>query len=478
MPETASVICLSRGVTNIVDLAIEILNGAQNEFDFQLVPGSLGLPPPDLGEVYSWGLLGSILAQEKQKIGAKYLFGVLDQSIENNWFSRTLHDQCVCFITTKDWEYLSHLPLHTFVAYEIVENLSEMLVKEIDAHDETRGCITDMCAIKPHISFKIRTADICADCMDMLNEKLKPSVVQALVLMLEAVRREALGRGEPQDRRRGRPSLTEVVDREFPFPVAYCFRSMQAELTYSRKWLKALELYEVIIKYTTFVLLAALGAKKEAPGPASQITNLSRPSVGHWHAACFGLLKYHKASPTSCFVNRFLATLDKKAIQRAYAASERLVPLRNDTRGHGFVEEEARYQLLYEQNLAELQVLLEFVTPLATYPLIKVGEGLRRRHGISTFPAKILMGSHPLFPVQQHETGEQVDTDCLLHDKETGKYLSLYPWIVLDHCRKCYREVVFLYDKLDADSVVIREYPANHTQKRDELFEDVRTRIL
>lgn len=476
MPEIAFVMSLGREVTNVVDSAVGILNHAQSEFDFRLVPDPLELPPPDSRGVYSWATLGSVLSREKLRLGAKYVFGVLDGPIEHNWFSRTLPDQGVCFITTGDWEYLSHLPLNTFVAYEIVENLTEMLVAEIDAHQETRGCLYDMCAIKPHISFKIRTADICTDCTDMLKEKLPAAVVQALIQMLEAVRLEALGRGEPRQRGAGGQTLGEVVDREFPFPIAYCFRSLQGELTYSRKWLKALELYEVIIKYTTFVLLAASRTGGAGP-PGANTLDLTRPTLGQWHAACFGLLKSLKESPTPVFVSRFVAGLDRNTIRRARAASERLVPLRNNTRGHGFVEEEARYRDLYDENIAELQPLLEFVAPLSAYSLIKVGDGLRRRHGASTFPAKILMGSHPLFPVVTHETSEVVDTDCLLHDEETGKYLSLYPWVVLDHCQKCYREAVFLYDKLDSGSVVMREYPANHTQKRGELLEDVRVRI-
>ena len=248
MPESVSIICLSRGNIDIVGRAVGILNGAQSEFDFQVSPDLVELPPLELGQAYSWAMLESVLSREKQRLEAEYLFGVLDQPIENNWFSRTVPGQRLCFITTKDWEYLSNLSVNTFAAYEIVENLSEMLVEEIEAHEETRGCLYDMCAIKPHISFKIRTGDICADCLDTLNEKLPAPTVQSLIAMLEAVRREALGRGTPPQGRGESSSLAEVVDREFPFPIAYCFRSMQGELTYSRKWLKALELYEVIIK--------------------------------------------------------------------------------------------------------------------------------------------------------------------------------------------------------------------------------------
>jgi len=306
-----------------------------------------------------------------------------------------------------------------------------------------------------------------------LNEKLKPPVISAIIAMLEAARLVALGRDQDRAESPGGLSLAETVDREFPFPLAYCFRSMQAELTYSRKWLKALELYEVIIKYVSFVLLSALKQQKDQT-PVG-VTGLRRPSVGHWHAACFGLLSAAKDSSGEIFVRRYLEALDRKLIRRGRDASERLLPLRNDTKGHGFIEEEARYQALYEANLCYIQTLMEFVAPLASYTLIKVGEGLRRRRGVSLFPAKILMGSHPIFPVKLHETQEEVDTDCLLYDAESEKYLSLHPWLVIDVCGECHREVVFLYDKLEPDYVVLREYPTNHTQRRDDASELVRS---
>lgn len=468
MPETVSIICLSPEVRDVVDRAIRVLNGSQDRFRFQLVPGTRRLPPPDLADEYSWDLLTSVLAEVKQSLGAEYLLGMLDQAIENNWFSRTVHDQKICFITTKDWEYLSELPLVAYVGLELAENLVEMLLGDVRFHEETRGCLHDLCEVKPHISFKLRTADICAECMDLLSQRLEPDVLGSVVAMLEEVRRVALGRGA-RDSAIRRLSLPDVVDRDFPFPVAYCFRSMQSELSYSRKWLKLLELYEVMVKYASFVLLAALRASRgDAPaGIAEHLTGLKRPSSGHWHAACFALVQVAGEQASECFLARYLATLDRRAIRRAQQASADLVALRNDTRGHGLVEEEARYQVLYDGKLSAVQALLEFVAPLARYPLVKPTGPFQRRRGISRFSVKLMVGSHPLFPVQQHQTREEVDTDCLLHDPETGRYLSLYPWVMLDNCRECYREMVFLYDKVEHGTVVMREYPTNHRQQRD-----------
>jgi len=179
-----------------------------------------------------------------------------------------------------------------------------MLIGDIDAHIETRGCLFDMVGIKPHISFKLRTADICTECKLLLNEKLKPPVISAIIAMLEAVRLVALGRDQDRAESPGRLSLAETVDREFPFPLAYCFRSMQAELTYSRKWLKALELYEVIIKYVCFVLLSAF--KEQGNLSPADLQGLRRPSAGHWHAACFALLSAARDSSNTIFIRRYL----------------------------------------------------------------------------------------------------------------------------------------------------------------------------
>lgn len=40
------------------------------------------------------------------------------------------------------------------------------------------------------------------------------------------------------------------------------------------------------------------------------------------------------------------------------------------------------------------------------------------------------------------------------------------PWLLMDHCKECFRETVFLYDRLDEAGAVVREYPTNHVQVR------------
>ena len=483
MSETIAVVPLSPAVAATAERACILLNQSQEDYFFQVHSPIQAIPAPDMGRVYSWKLLEEVLVQEKRQRETVYLYGILDAPIQYNWFSNTVHEQRVCYITTKDWRYLSHLPTEAFLAYEIVENLAQMLHGSLLFHEETRGCINDMCAIKPHISFKIRTADICDDCRSAMASHLSPQLLNTFVAMLEEVRFFALGRQKrPQPEAVSEDkvgSLENRVDAAFPFPIAYCFRSMQVELLYSRKWQKLLNLNEVTLKYVTMALLAT--TQDSSPARAQERAeirlNLARPALGQWREACFRLIKDLIQEPDGKFFTRFSKTVSQKSLKAAQEAASRLNFNRNDDL-HGFTQEEAKYQQLYETHLGDIQRWMAFISPLATYELIMPTANVQRRRGVTAFTARILMGSHPVFSSRRFTTTGEADTDCLLHDPETGRFLSLYPWIRMDHCPECYREMVFLYDKCDERHIVMREYPTNHTKKYDgEPYEEVRRRL-
>src|SRR5262245_4627534 len=470
MAEVVTVVCL--GDTEhkpLIDRAAELLNRSQQRFVFQVLPNPVPLPETPGLYAYSWDALESLLTQVKTGKSAGPVLGVLTGPIENNWFSRTYHELGVAFITTHGWEYLCPLPVVAYVAYELVENLQEIHVGEFEAHEETRGCMADMCAHKPDIAFKIRTADICGDCTARYLRLRQAEDLEALVAMFEEGRRVALGRGPTTAASAGTASRAERVDREYPFPLAYCFRSMQVELSYTRKWLRLLELHEVAIRYLTLSLLAAVRLSEDQASAvtktlAETLPDLGRATLGKWHQAGFALIRLLRARGDAgqSFFARFLTGLTDKQAKAAADRSSVLVEARNNTKGHGNLEEEASYQRLFEEHQADLDALIEFMAPLASYPLLHVGDRLRRRAGVSRFPAKRLMGSHPIFPVEDTETREEVDTDCLLFDPRTGRYLSLYPFFLLDNCPECLRETVFVYDQMSGRGVRFREYPTNH----------------
>lgn len=475
MHEKIHIVLMSPNITNIVKSAINTLNESQKYFQFYLVKNQIKLPPKDLKDSYSWKLLTSLLKKEKEKLQAKYLFGILDQRIENNWFSSTIYENNIAFITTCDWEFISKIQVVPYIAYEIVENLLQMLIGKMVFHNDTRGCINDMCALKTDISFKIRTADICNECLDIVNQKLKTEEIKVIVKMLENIRLLALNR-KPIVVKEGNETIDEIIDKKFPFPVSYCFRSMQNEINYSRKWLKLLELFEIILKYQFYVLLSDLKQNNVDIKNLKEINNLKRPSLGHIHSLFFKLLTFVKKPNSGYFTQEWIKTFNDKQVRNVCKVSSHMIELRNNTlRGHGFVESDDRYQELFHENIKNIIVLINFMFPLAiNYLLINIENGLKHRRGIFEFKASVMQGSNPLFRIMDFKTKEIIENGCYVFNKSTNKFLCIRPWLVVANCPECKRDMVFFYDRIDNEKIVMRDYPTNHNQKYNEkLYKEI-----
>jgi len=139
------------------------------------------------------------------------------QTNHRNWFSaldRSMPGNG--FIHTADWQlYLDASPVFP-VAYEVI---SLVLQRHIYAdyenmrylvHKTPRGCVNDFCQEKREIILKMRTADICQGCMEMVQKHLPlPAIDHALSLM-ESMRQKML---YAQNFRQNSPPSRMVIDR-------------------------------------------------------------------------------------------------------------------------------------------------------------------------------------------------------------------------------------------------------------------------
>lgn len=143
---------------------------------------------------------------------------VTGRGLSDNWFSHTYSGRGL--ITVHDWRInflndRSQLPvgapdasLLTSMTLSILLILSEL--DDLDVlHDETVGCLFDLCENKPDRAIKLRSAYICSPCLTALSEGGLSSIhIDAARAALEQARCLVLGR-EPQS---FRPAVTPEDD--------------------------------------------------------------------------------------------------------------------------------------------------------------------------------------------------------------------------------------------------------------------------
>lgn len=571
----ATIISLSPRTLSVVESAVSLLKAAPQQYFVFEVGGQEDLLPASERETpRPWSDLEAALVAERHRRRSEFLVGVLDEPIEDNWFSHTAYGKGVAWITVNDWEFYSNLPVVSFVAYDVVLNtvLQQLVLKpedeawllgEVLHTDETRECISDMCVYKPDISRKILSGKICPDCSRILESRLGTGVKDAVSALLQTVRQtakplapsastayfpvflrmrkmtrrvvnqvhtrmgflrnrleeskrrrmemesklqhlkqeeEAANEGlaefkaklqaleksvdeEPEVRGRDavdfqHPGLAEKVEGRYPFPIAYCFRSMRAELNPTERWDTLYELYVLIVRYLVFTMLSSLHREQKAYPEALRtlIQKLKFGFAGDWGRACMALLKYCYENSMGCFLEEFLVTINPEKLENFEAASKALVKSRNSVE-HGFKGDKQGFQTLLDRHLPDIKNMLQFTEPLSEYVLIRPVQIIENLDGQCVYFSKVMVGSDPQFIPRQMVSSCVPETVCQLLSPR-GNTISLHPWLHLNRCDSCLREMVFLYDAIHIkdgfESVVLREYPSNHEQRQTTLVSGVK----
>lgn len=156
----------------------------------------------DRGHPLSWQELFSLCEFYRKTFGVeKNDFVVLLTVRKNalNWFSYFDKNRNL-FVHTGDWEYYTKAPPKYPIAYETVMNVLQCLMK-LDLnqnpnpfiHIEPLGCMNDFCQNKQQVILKLRTGDICLDCLaKMREEKVNDEIINQSIDIFEAIRTQLL----------------------------------------------------------------------------------------------------------------------------------------------------------------------------------------------------------------------------------------------------------------------------------------------
>lgn len=139
----------------------------------------------------------------KQRISADtHVILLTELSNEHNWFAGSdPSGKLNHFIQTSDREYYIDCDPRFPIAYEVVSTLLRRLMfsdyKTLGTavHKEPRGCMNDFCGEKAQIDLKLRTGDICSNCMQYIDlQNIDPRLVAQVLDTIDRIRTQMLFR--------------------------------------------------------------------------------------------------------------------------------------------------------------------------------------------------------------------------------------------------------------------------------------------
>ena len=125
----------------------------------------------------------------------EFVILLTEVSNTNNWFA-SLDEKMPFngFIHTADWNHFIKCQDSFPIAFEVIalvlqkHMFNDYNEARSSVHLDPIGCINDMCLEKKDIKLKLRTADICPDCMNKLKGKLSFAEINQALNLMESLR--------------------------------------------------------------------------------------------------------------------------------------------------------------------------------------------------------------------------------------------------------------------------------------------------
>ena len=407
-------------------------------------------------ETLSWDEIFSRCNQLRQEMEIpceEFVILLTSRPNENNWFSACdPSGQNNIFVHTSNWEYYVPCEGQYPVAYQVVENVLERLIYDDieaiikDAHEPPRGCIGDMCSWKADISLKLRTGDICDECLALLVEReVDPEIIRYALAIFDKVRAQVLFSQEYREDSRADDSV-------LPFPIAITRRKMICASEPLKKLLMLLDHFDSIVR-TTVLMVGNIIHENDFESFCETQRLDSRPALGHWVSALRKLSQAQGEEGDGAiglqmdFIERLRAIAD-------FAEQETIVSLRNERRGHGYAHlSDNPYLSDFERLAPTIKEIEKVLLPILTrYRLCYVVRSSKVDTNTFDVIYQSLMGSHPDFAEDTIQV-ISTSTDTIpiggriyAYFKQKNRWYKLHPFIIYDTCPICMHNRVLLSD--------------------------------
>lgn len=129
----------------------------------------------------------------------EFIFLLTETPNDKNWFaSLEFKNPYNGFIHCGDWDYYIQCPECFPIAYEIIALILQKhifnTVADIRtaAHNRPIGCVSDLCLKKTEIILKLRTADICEGCLELIGSKMSVLEINQCMQIMNLLRERML----------------------------------------------------------------------------------------------------------------------------------------------------------------------------------------------------------------------------------------------------------------------------------------------
>ena len=383
----------------------------------------------------------------------EFLIVLTELKNDINWFSGfELSGERNIFIHASDWENYIYSEPEFPIAYEVIANILQSIsyknVGKVDfnnyIHGDPIGCVNDMCGWKIDITFKLRTGDICPDCLSLFSRFVEKDVLTQTIDIFESLRKKMLHNAAWQ-----KPMSFE---ENLPFSIAITKRKLGTTLEPFRKMLMLIDHFDSILRTSVLIIAGLTKSKEEMKKFLIERKLNLHPSLGHWVDALAFLAKENAQKFPELQLPRDFGNKVKEVIR--LANEHKITQIRNEKRGHGYIEcHDSSYKNHFIECLAPIDEIEKLLSPLfyrfKYYHIIS----LSRKEGKQfSVVAHDISGSNVAFFEKEIITEFENIEDLPIEDRfylvtpDLKKWIDLNPYFVYGNCNVCDHNRVLIYD--------------------------------
>lgn len=382
----------------------------------------------------------------------EFLVVLTELNNNRNWFSAfSLSGERTIFICASDWENYIYCEPEYPIAYHVVSNIFNCLAfKKLGfeilshVHEITIGCMSDLCEWKSDITFKLRTGDICQDCLNLMLEITNEDHIKQAINIFESLRIKMLSNSNFQ-----KPLSFE---ENLPFQVAITKRKVSTTLEPFRKLLMLIDHFDSIVR-TSVIMVAHLSKPKEEIEQFISSNRLAKkPTLGLWIKALEIL-----SQETIDFDWGFQLPSDfsekvKKVIQ--LTSDNGIMEIRNEQRGHGYINcHDANYIRTFEEFLPVIDEMEKLMSPLFhRFKYYHVIDTRRIKGNEFRVRCYNLSGSNSAFVEEVisaifNKVDEMpLENHFYLVSPDKNKWTDLHPYFSYSVCNVCKHNRLLVFD--------------------------------